>query len=55
MVWVYTFFVIAFSLDNAVLSDIHVVEYEVPKVQASTKGIQHWRVVCVRPFPLVAN
>ncbi len=55
MVRVNTFFIIAFSLDNTVLSNIHIVEYEIPKVQTDTEGIEHWRVVCVRPFPLVTN
>lgn len=55
MVRINTFFIIAFGLDNAILSYVHVVEYEVPEVQSRTKGIQDRRVVRERSFPLVAS
>ncbi len=55
MVRINTIFIIAFGLDNAILSDVHVVKYEVPEVQSRTKGIQNRRLVREGAFPLVAN
>ena len=55
MVWVNTFFIIAFGFNHAVLSDIHVIEDEVSEVEPSPKGVKNWRVVGERSFPLVTD